>query len=105
MAIITFNYPSEFIDELRKEPLAKPVVRCTNNYRMSEKVAPLRYLTVVATAKTADGDIIRLDHPCGQLWGTGAEDDKTNEHAEAVFKQLTEACQELKLELRAGIYE
>jgi len=105
MALIKFNYPDEFIEELKKEPLAKPVVRLTNLRRQNEKTFPLASLTVVATAKAADGDIIRMDHYSGSLWGHNQEDEKTWEHAKAIGDQIRKACEELNLEVRAGIYE
>jgi len=105
MALIKFNYPDEFIEELKKEPLAKPVVRITNLRRLNEKWAPLASLTVVATAKAADGDIIRLDHYCGSLWGHKEEDEKAWEHAKATGDEIRDACSKLNLEVRAGIYE
>jgi len=105
MAIIKFHYPDEFIDELKKEPLAKPVVRLTNLRRTSEKFAPLASLIVVATAKAADGDIIRLEHYCGQLWGHKEEDEKTWALAKNIGDHIRDVCKNLKLEVRAGIYE
>ena len=105
MAIIKFNYPDEFIEELTKAKLAEPIVRLTNLQRMSEKIAPLRSLAVVSTTKAASGDIIRLEHYCGDLWGHEREDQKTWDRAKAAGDQITKACDELKLEVRAGILE
>ncbi len=105
MPVIRFNYPDEYIEELKKESLEKPIVRLTNLQRPIEKVAPLRSLSVVSTAKAATGDIIRLEHYCGQLWGLGKEDKRIWERAEAIHEEIKKACQDLDLEVRAGIYE
>jgi len=43
--LVKFNAAEEFVDELRKEPLAKPVVRLTFLRKANEKVAPLTIMT------------------------------------------------------------
>jgi len=103
--LIKFNAADDFVEELKKEPLAKPMVRLTYLRKANEKIAPLASLYVVATAKAADGDIIRLDHYCGALWGIGQEDEKTHRHAEAVNIYIKDHCKDLHLEVRAGIFE
>jgi len=103
--LISFTYPDEFIEELTKEPLAKPVVRLTYLRKANEKIAPLTSLFIVGTAKTADGDLIKLQHYCGALWGHGQEDEKTQEHANDTYKHIEDTCRELHLEVRAGIFE
>jgi len=103
--IIKFNGADEFVAELKKEPLAKPLVRLTYLRRANEKVAPLTSLFIIGTAKTADGDIIKLEHYCGPLWGVGQEDEKAKKHGEDTYHYIEEACAKLNLEVRAGIYE
>jgi len=103
--IVKFNAVEEFIDELKKEKLVKPVVRLTYTRRANEKIAPLSSLSIVATAKAADGDIIKLEHFCGSLWGIEQEDEKTQRRAEDVHRYIENHCQDLRLEVRSGIYE
>lgn len=106
--IIKFNYQYEFIEELKKVKLEQPLVRLTNLQRHSEKIAPLRSLFIVSTAKTVNGDIVKLERYCGQLWGIEQEvkeDKKAWEQAESIHSQIKKACEALKLEVRAGIFE
>jgi len=103
--IIKFNAADEFVEELKKEPLAKPVVRLTYLRKANDKIAPLNSLFIVATAKAADGDLIKLEHYCGALWGVGPEDDKTQHHGEDVHRYIENHCADLHLEVRSGIYE
>jgi len=102
--LIKFNAADEFVKELKKEPLAKPVVRLTYLRKANEKVAPLNSVYIVATAKAADGDIIRLDHYCGALWGV-QEDEETHRHAEDINIYIKNHCKDLHLEVRAGLFE
>ena len=103
--LISFNDPDEFIEELTKEPLAKPIVRLTYLREANEKRAPLTSLFIIGTAKTADGDLIKLQHYCGALWGHEQEDKGTHKYSGDTFKHIEDACRELKLEVRAGIFE
>ena len=105
MALVKFNFQDEYIDELKKAKLDQPVVRLTNLQRHSEKIAPLRSLFVISTAKAANGDIIKLEHYCGQLWGIDSQDEQIWQRAEIVHSEIKKACQDLKLEVRAGIFE
>ena len=105
MATIKFSFQDEYLEELKKAKLEQPVVRLTNLQRLSEKFAPLRHLQVISTAKAANGDIIRLERYCGQLWGIEREDKEVWGRAEQVHKEIKEACDFLKLEVRAGIFE
>ena len=105
MTLVKFSFQDEYIDELKKAKLEQPIVRLTNLQRHSEKIAPLRHLQVISTAKAANGDIIRLERYCGQLWGIDREDKEVWERAELVHKEIKEACEALRLEIRAGIFE
>ncbi len=105
MTIIKFNFQDEYINELKKAKLEQPIVRLTNLQRHSEKIAPLRSLFVVSTAKAANGDIIKLERYCGQLWGIEKEDERAWQKAAGIHSDIQEACLALKLEVRAGILE
>jgi len=105
MAIIKFNDPGEFIQELQRMELARPIVRLTCLRRNSEKYSPLTFVFVVVTTKAADGDILRLEHYGGQLWGHKPEDEKTWAYITKVDAQIRKACQDLALEVRAGVLE
>ena len=102
--LIKFNAADEFVEELKKEPLAKPVVRLTYLRKANDKIAPLTSLFIVATAKTADGDLIKLEHYCGEQCGV-PEDDKTQRHGEDVHRYIENHCADLRLEVCSGIYE
>lgn len=110
MATVKFNYQSEFIDELEKEfgelPAPPPftILRLTNLFRPIPNLAPIRRLAVVATIKVRD-DIIRLERDCGDVWGIKQQDEKTYERAEQIHNEIEKACEELGIEVRAGIIE
>ncbi|MBA7586491.1 hypothetical protein ES708_28493 [subsurface metagenome] len=105
MALVMFNFQDEYINELKKAKLEQPIVRLTNLQRPIEKIAPLRSLSVVSTAKAANGDIIKLERYCGQLWGIETDDEKSWRLAASVHSDIQEACLALKLEVRAGVLE
>ncbi|MBA7520395.1 hypothetical protein ES705_12491 [subsurface metagenome] len=105
MTIIRFSFQDEYINELKKAKLEQPIVRLTNLKRPNEKIAPLHSLCVVSTAKAANGDIIKLERYCGQLWGIERDDEKVWKQAASVHSDIQEACLALKLEVRAGILE
>jgi len=104
MAIIKFNVADEFIDELGKCCLEAPVVRLTNLFRAEPKL-PIKNLFVIATTKASNGDIIRLEKFCGQVWGVEEQDRKTLEKAEQIHDKIQKACEQLKMEVRAGVIE
>ena len=39
--LVKFNAADDFVEELKKEPLAKPIVRLTYVRKASEKIVPL----------------------------------------------------------------
>ena len=104
MTIVKFNFHDEYVEELKKARLEQPVVRLTNLERQ-EQAVPLRSLLVISTAKAACGDIIRLEHFCGTLWGIDSQDEKVWKRAEIVHSEIRDACQAFKLEVRAGIFQ
>ena len=104
MSVIKFNYQDEYIEELKKAKLELPIVRLTNLQRY-EQSAPLRALAVVSTAKAANGDIIRLQHFCGTLWGIDSQDEEVWKRAEIIHSEIRDACKTLSLEVRAGVIE
>ena len=104
MTLVKFNFQDEYIEELKKAKLEQPIVRLTNLQRY-ESAAPLRSLLVICTAKAANGDIIKLQHFCGTLWGIDSQDEQVWQRAEVIHSQIKEACEALKLEVRAGVFE
>jgi hypothetical protein len=107
MSIVLFNREDEFIKELQIEFKDHPrcIVRVTNCLRPS-RIIPLKMLYVEATAKTIDEkDIITLERYCGDLWGQDEVDGKTYDKSEKVMNEIKDACRELALEVRAGVYE
>ena len=104
MTLVKFSFQDEYIDELRLAKLEKPIVRLTNLQRQV-KTMPLRSLFVISTAKEANGDIIKLEQYCGQLWNIDQEDKKVWDRVQIIHEHIKEACEALKLEVRAGIYE
>ncbi|MDD5510454.1 MAG: hypothetical protein PHI12_06575 [Dehalococcoidales bacterium] len=113
--IIRFNSIEEFTEELKKEfedkPrfTLKPILRLTCQYRGSSASPNIKLATVVATIKSASDpqDIIRLEKYCGDIWSAqGASvNDKTGAHIQEAYEPIEKACKELKIEVRAGMYE
>ena len=104
MIIVRFNDPEEFAAELVRDRPENNILRSTR-YIEPSKYAPIRYVSVVATFTRHD-EIVRLTRYCGDFWGNGMESDKkTIERAEKVMTDLDRLAEQLKLEVRAGIYE
>ena len=117
--IIRFNQVEEFIEELKKEyPNPKIpcyILRLTCSYQYQSngvnpnalKPAPIKIGTVIATIKSASKeDIIRLERYCGEYWGADFKGDETTKaNVETAFKSIEDACKELGIEVRAGIFE
>jgi len=105
MAIVKFNVTDEFIDELKKCRLEAPIVRLTNLYKPIPNLGPIRALLVVATTKASNGDIIRLERYCGQIWDIETQDKDTLARADEIHNKIENACEGLGIEVRAGIIE
>lgn len=106
MAVVKFNSVEEFLEEVEKDRSNThlKIVRLTNVWAAIPNLAPIRALSVVATAKVKE-DIVRLDRYCGQIWNIGSQDEGTYKRAEAVRKQIEEAAKKLGIEIRAGVWE
>lgn len=104
MITVQFSAPSEYIDELTKDAnlVYRHIVRVTN--LLTAALSPnIKRVSVVATAEVK-GDIYRLDHYCGDLWGINNNTDQaTIAAAKQVQAQLSEALTPLGLEIRAGL--
>ncbi len=111
MATVKFNNVDEFIEELNtefgfNETASMPIfgiVRVTNQF-VSTNVGPLQHLFVLATFKSGV-DIVRLDRFVGDIWKHEGQDKPVYERAEEVRQKIVQACAELKLEVRAGLWE
>lgn len=106
MATVKFTSVLEFLEELEKEKgnIRLKIVRLTNLFSPIPNLAPIKSLTVVATAKVKE-DIVHLNRYCGQIWDIDKTDSETYKRAEAVHKQIEEVAKRLGLEVRAGVWE
>lgn len=105
--IVKFNSTEEFCEELRKDAFKvdRGIVRVTNLFRVSGLSPSIRHLIVVATY-SAEGQVVKLERYCGDIWGINKEaDDKVLSKAQAFHDFIISTCQELCLELRAGTLE
>ncbi|MFH0809048.1 MAG: hypothetical protein V2A77_01040 [Pseudomonadota bacterium] len=113
--IIKFNQPGEFIEELDQEygkdvltlgvpGEVRPTLRLTNEHRQTEVSPNITHLVVLATIPNKKGDIIKLFHFVGDLWGVG-RDEEIVKKATLVHAQLEEAAKRLNIEVRGGVYE
>lgn len=103
--LVKFNDPKEFLEELAKDAqlIKRSIVRVTQQTTQSNQVPVIAHLSVVATAEV-EGDIVRLDRYCGQLWNIG-KDEKVLGLAKEMVNQIIKGCEALGLEVRAGVLE
>jgi|SRR2546426_3013631 len=112
MITVKFNSHEEFIAEVAKDAgnVERGIVRVTQEVSMT-KMAPLRRLTVLATAvvvqREVERQLIRLERYCGELWGDGFSemDKKTHEQAEQTISLIERNLKQCGLEIRAGVIE
>lgn len=105
--LVKFTRVEEFLTELSRDQgkIARNILRLTNLYQPSKASPNLLHLWVVATCVVA-GDIVRLDRFCGTIWRLHQDRDKeVYEQAAQVQRELEARCQELGLEVRAGMFE
>ena len=115
MATIKFSDPKEFVGELRLEFAALSIPGPTHILRLTRVVqttraSAIRSLSVVSTIKAIHTeDIIRLDVYCGAFMSGAAKLDQMFNSATAIAKDVEEivtaACEELGMEIRAGVLE
>ncbi len=100
---VTFNHTDEFLEELQKDRamIDRGIVRVTNQF-VHSATSPIRFAHAVATY-SVDGQVVKLDRYCGELWGIEREDAKTKAELEATQELVRKACD--GLEVRAGILE
>lgn len=107
--IVRFSDSEEFVDELQREPeaVARSIVRVSKLGRPSSMMTT--YVSVVATAKVVSGssyDIVRLEIPCGELYGSvEPHDRRVQQRAEDVIRLLEASLEETPFLVCAGVYE
>lgn len=109
MPIVKFNNVDEFCEELEKDAAAvavdRNIVRLTNLFTISSPLPNVRHVKVLANY-SVQGQIVRLEHYCGDLWGmNNDQDNKVLERAGNAQMTVKAACDRLFLELRAGALE
>jgi len=120
MTVVKFNQPEEFIEELGKDAHATSIVgdravmtikdrivRVTSQSKSSSLSPNIRYIIILATYERASGQIVRLEHFCGETWaGVGGEvNEKTKERANEVGDLIRQAGAAQGLDVRAGVIE
>ena len=108
---VKFNQVDEFCEELERDAgspqgVDRGIVRVTNLWTASKTVPSIKFAKVIATYSHR-GQIVRLEHMCGDYWleVETPENDKTMERAAADHATVKEACERLGLELRSGTLE
>lgn len=103
MAVVRFNRPEEFIEELRKdrELVPRRVVYLTLLVQPA-KVIPIRYLSVVGTAEVGF-DVYRLERYCGDLWDFPQPDGATKAAADQVMQLLQQELTAIGFCIRSGV--
>lgn len=107
MLVVKFNVVEEFCQELEKDVarVYRKIVRLTNQFRAS-RLSPMIQHVIVVSTYAADGQIIKLERYCGDIWGINQEqDDGVLEKASTIHRQIEEACAKLDLQVRPGCLE
>jgi hypothetical protein len=107
-AKVRFSVVDEFLAELAAEhqDVEDRIVRLTFNYQQSTQVPFVYHLSVVA-GFLVRGQLMYLQHACGDVWqGHGSEHGaKAKAKAESIAQQVEEHAQALTLVVRRGIFE
>lgn len=77
MATVKFNDIEEFCAEMEKDAsdIERRIVRTTTMTRTSSLSPNIRHIIALATY-SVDGQVIRLESYCGDLWGVNQDQDK-----------------------------
>ena len=105
--IVKFNDPKEFGRELDEDCLrgdAPDILRLTKETRPSGYSPNVVYLTVIATFKNHDNDVVRLEDYAGELWGNANIDDPVIKKSEEDVAFIEKVCKRLKVQVRAGVF-
>jgi len=107
--IVKFTSPEEFCQEIEKDANAKAIgrgiVRCTIRHATSRLSPMILHVDAIATYSVG-GQIIKLDHYCGDIWQLNTDDDKkVFDKAKACLSSVEEKCKALDLQVRSGILE
>lgn len=104
MPIVKFNSVDEFCEELKKDAklIDRGIVRVTQLYKSSRVSPNIQMLSVLATY-SVNGQLVRLECPCGDLWNIQGEDSKRYAVAGEHIKQITDLVGTLEgLQVRNG---
>ena len=103
---VLFSEPSEFVAEIVRDHqrglVERGIVRVTKVGQPAMNGTITR--VTVEAAAVVDSRCVRLRHPCGDLWGTDA-DDQVQRRACELVRQLESDLLDGGLEVRAGVYE
>jgi hypothetical protein len=101
---VHFSVPDDFLEELAKDRdrVHRGIVRVAYRVTPGRASPNISHLSVVATA-LVEGQVYRLEAPCGNLWHIGEEDRAVQEKAEKIRERIEEACRQLGLEIRGGV--
>ncbi len=102
---VLFNDVGEFLEELAKDTPDRKIVRITNLFKNSSFSPNIKLLSVIASY-TVQGQLVRLERYCGDIWEINEEqDNKIYERAQKVHAEIKEKCEEIGCEVRAGSIE
>jgi hypothetical protein len=105
---VTFRHVSDYRDELALdvEKIERRIVRLETVREFRTKLPNISTIVVRSTARIA-GEVVSLEHVCGDHWGGGFEDanKSTNEIRSNVEASIAEFCKEHDLEVRGGRLE
>ncbi len=113
MLKVKFNLVDEFCDELKKDfgphlehayEVNRRIVRVTGLTRPSSMSPNIRH-HYVSASYSIQGQVIRLEQNCGELWGISTTDKPVLDKEKEITDKLTQTIKELGLEQRAGILE
>jgi hypothetical protein len=112
MNTVRFSNVTEFLAELerdgqpRDQLIESRIVRFTFGYKpIAEYGGSVQSMHAIATYE-ARGHVVKLFEHCGDHWGEQfPETQKAIDKAGEIERQISEACDRLKLDKRAGVIE
>jgi len=107
MITVNYNSPEEFCEEMEadKDAIDRRIVRVTF-LREASKLSPNIFHISVIASYSVDGQIVKLQRYCGDIWKMNQEqDDKVWGKANEIAKAITDKALALFLEVRPGSLE
>lgn len=107
MPRVKFNMVTEFAEEIKKdaEHIDRNIVRVTQSFKQSELSPKIKLVYFIGTY-SVDGQVVKLERYCGDVWGVSEDADKVVlDKADMAMGDVEKLCKALGIDCRAGILE